>query len=222
MKKATSNFLPLAAWAGIIGPALFVAVFLVEGAIRPGYNPLAEFVSALSLGPRGWIQITNFIIFGLLLFAFSRAVAAEFPSGKASRWGLILLTVTAVCYFISGPSVMDPATGTANELVGATFHGLLHGIMGGIVFLLMPIVMFVYLRRFLSDPKWKFMVVWTWVLGIICAVDDIFFTAVSKSPDLTAQFSSWMGLIQRSVIIPFMIWVFVFAVGLYRHNSLKE
>jgi Ni,Fe-hydrogenase I cytochrome b subunit len=180
---------------------------------------LAEFVSALSLGPRGWIQIANFLIFGLLLFAFSRAVAAEFQRGRAARWGIILLTVIAVGYFVSGPFVMDPTTGTPNSLVGATFHGLLHGIMGGIVFLLMPIVMFVFLRRFHLETKWQFLQGWTWVLGIICAVDDIFFTAVSKSPDLSASFSSWMGLIQRSVIIPFMIWVFIFALGMYRSKK---
>ncbi len=220
MNKTTSNGRSLTALAGMIGPVLFVAVFLIEGWIRPGYNPMAEFVSALSLGPRGWVQIVNFIIFGLLLFAFSRAVAAEFPGGKASRWGLILLTVIAVGYFISGPAVMDPTTGTGNPLEGATFHGLLHGIMGGIVFLLMPIVIFIFLRRFRSDPKWQFLQGWTWVLGIICAVDDLFFTVVSKSPDLSASFSSWMGLIQRSVIVPFMIWVFVFALGLYRRNQL--
>jgi hypothetical protein len=219
MNKATLNNRSLTAWAGIIGPALFVTVFLVEGWIRPGYNPLAEFVSALSLGPRGWIQIANFIIFGLLLFAFSRVVAAEFPSGKASRWGVILLMVLGVCYFVSGPAVMDPTTGTLNSLAGATFHGILHGIMGGIVFLIMPIVIFVFLRRFRSDPEWQFLKGWSWVLGIICAVDDIFFTAVSKSPDLSAAFSSWMGLIQRSVIIPFMIWIFVFALGLYRRSQ---
>ncbi len=57
MKNKTSKYLPLAAWSGVIGSALFVAVFLLEGWIRPGYNPLAEYVSALSLGGRGWVQI---------------------------------------------------------------------------------------------------------------------------------------------------------------------
>lgn len=218
MKRSTLNNRSLTAWAGIFGPALFVGVFLLEGWIRPGYNPLAEFVSALSLGDRGWIQIVNFIIFGLLLFAFSRAVAAEFPTGKASRWGLILLTVIAVGYFVSGPLVMDPTTGSLNSLEGATFHGIVHGIMGGIVFLLMPIVIFMFWRRFRADQKWQFLAGWTLVLGIVCAVDDIFFTIVSKSPALGAAFAGWMGLIQRSVIIPFMIWVFVFAIGLYRRN----
>ena len=27
-------------WAGVVGPILFIVVFLVEGAIRPGYDPI--------------------------------------------------------------------------------------------------------------------------------------------------------------------------------------
>ncbi len=56
----------LAVWAGMIGPVLFAATFTIEGWLRPGYNPNSMFVSELSLGPRGWIQILNFIVFGVL------------------------------------------------------------------------------------------------------------------------------------------------------------
>ena len=66
MRKLTVTELNLSAWAGMLGPALFVAVFSIEGALRPGYNALSTYVSALSLGPRGWIQIANFYLFGLL------------------------------------------------------------------------------------------------------------------------------------------------------------
>ena len=45
--------LRLGSVAGITTPVLFVAVFLVEGWLRPGYQPLSMFVSELSLGPRG-------------------------------------------------------------------------------------------------------------------------------------------------------------------------
>lgn len=217
MRKAALNYRQLATWAGLIGPALFVGIFLLEGGLRPGYNPLADYVSALSLGGRGWIQMVNFVIFGLLLFGFTRAAAAEFPSGKASRWGLILLTIIAAGYFVSGPAVMDP---TGTPLAQATFHGTLHGIMGGMVFLLMPITIFVFLRRFHQDPKWQFLQGWTLVLGTICAAVDILFTIVSKSPNLQAVFSNWLGLLQRGVIVPFMIWVFVFALGVYQRNKL--
>jgi hypothetical protein len=211
VKNETLKYLLLAAWSGMIGPALFVMVFLLEGWIRPGYNPLAEYVSALSLGGRGWVQIVNFIVFGALLFGFTRAVATEFPNGKASRWGLILLTIIAIGYFFSGPFVMDP---TSIPLAEATFHGTLHGILGAVVFLLMPITIFVFWRRFHSDPKWQFLQWWTLGLGIICAAVDIYFSIVSKIPILLTSQSPWIGLIQRGVIVPFMIWVFVFALGM--------
>ena len=34
--------------AGVLGPVLFVLVFLIEGATRPGYNPWRHFVSSIS------------------------------------------------------------------------------------------------------------------------------------------------------------------------------
>ena len=217
MNKLMINQRRLASWAGIIGPALFVAVFTIEGWMRPGYEPLKTFVSALSLGPRGWIQIANFLVFGFLLFVFTRGVAAEFQTGKAARAGLVLLTIISVCYFISGPFVMDP-TGTPQNL--ASVHGTIHGIAGAIVFLLMPISCFVYLRRFSSDPKWRSLSWWTLGLGIISAIGMILLTIFTKIPGLEAGFANWLGLIQRTAIVPFMVWIFVFAMGLLKKNKL--
>jgi hypothetical protein len=203
----------LAAWAGIIGPTLFVAVFTLEGWLRPGYAPLGMYVSALSLGPRGWIQIVNFVVFGLLLLAFTRGVAAEFQSGKASRAGPILLTIIAISYLVSGPFVMDP-TGTPPTQM--TLHGTLHGIFGGIVFSLMPASCFVFLRRFREDPKWQFLQWWTLALGAIVAAAVVLLTVATKLPDSQNVFNEWLGLIQRTAIVPFMIWLFTFALGLRR------
>ncbi len=107
IEKISKLFNHNTVWAGMIGPAFFVTVFTVEGWLRPGYEPLKTYVSALSLGPRGWIQIANFILFGGLLFLFTRGVAAEFPKGKASRSGLTLLTIIA---FTSTQEVLQKNT----------------------------------------------------------------------------------------------------------------
>ena len=40
----------------MIGPALFVSIFTIEGWLRPGYSACSMFVSELSLGPRGWAR----------------------------------------------------------------------------------------------------------------------------------------------------------------------
>jgi len=213
MKKAFVDHGPLAAWAGIIGPALFVAVFTLEGWLRPGYDPYSTYVSALSLGPRGWIQIANFILFGLLLFLFMRGVAGAFPIGKASRGGPILLGFIAFLYFISGPFVMDPMGTPSQE---GSLHGTIHGLAGGIVFILMPICIFVFLRRFRIDPQWQSLQWGSWILGIMCAAAVVLLTAASKLPAEATVFTPWLGLIQRFLIIPFMVWVFIFALGLLR------
>lgn len=213
MRIMSASQRQLALWAGLLGPLLFVGVFLLEGWLRPGYNPLDTYVSALSLGPRGWIQIANFLVFGALLLVFAWLVAAEFQSGKASRGGPILLAIIGIGYFASGPFVMDPM---GTPLSAATVHGTLHGILGGIVFLLMPITCFVFLRRFRADPRWHSLQGWTLVLGTICALVDILFTFTTKLPALQTIFVDWFGLIQRGVIIPFMLWVFIFALALRR------
>jgi hypothetical protein len=210
------NTRQIAAWAGIIGSALFVGVFTLEGFLRPGYDPLKMYISALSLGPRGWIQIANFIVFGMLLLVFTRGIAAEFQTGKASRGGLILLTIMSILFVSSGPFVMDP-TGTPQNQ--ATIHGTIHGLAGGIIFLLMPISCFVYLRRFRVDPNWQTFQGWALVFGIIEAVAVLIFTVASKLPEAQNVFTDWLGLIQRLALVPFMFWLFVFALELLRRSQ---
>ncbi len=73
--------------SGIIGPVLFVVAFLVVGSIRADYDPLRVFVSQLSLGDQGWLQIANFVISGFLIVAFAFGLREVFASGPASRWG---------------------------------------------------------------------------------------------------------------------------------------
>lgn len=70
------------------GP-VFVASFLLEGALREGYRPLRHPVSSLALGPRGWVQAANFAVTGTLFLAdaagLSRASdpAASSPAARA-------------------------------------------------------------------------------------------------------------------------------------------
>jgi hypothetical protein len=213
MKNLTASQRKLSAWAGIIGPALFVLVFTIEGFLRPGYSTLKDFISALSLGSRGWIQISNFIIFGILLLLFTPGVATEFKSGKASKWGVVLLFALGICFLLSGPFVED-VTGT--PFSGSSVHGILHGIFGGIVFVVMPITCFVFLRRFREDSSWKWFKVWTLILGIIISFGVFMMIVSIKIPTTAVYFTNWNGLIQRIALVPWMIWLFVFAVGMLK------
>ena len=206
----------LTAWAGMIGAALFVGAFTLAGWLRPGYDPLREYVSALSIGPRGWLQIANFIVVGALLLVFARGVAIEFPYGPASKAGPLLLAIFAGSLLLSGPFVMDPATTGQG---GVSLHGTLHGIFGALVFSLMPINCFVFLRRFGEDRQWRPFQPWTLAAGTIIAAAVILLTIATKVPVAAHAFIAWRGLIQRAALIAYMCWLFAFALRLRKRRS---
>jgi hypothetical protein len=206
-----------AMWAGIIGPVLFVSIFIIEGRLRVGYNSLAMYISALSLGPRGWVQILNFVVFGFLLLAFARGIAARPPGvGAPSRAGPVLLTIIAFGYLVSGPFVMDPV-GTSRDR--ASIHGMVHGILGGIVFLLMPVSCFVFVRRYRRDPKRRSLQWCTVAAGTTSAVAVAILTIATKMLPAHNAFDPWLGAIQRAAIVPFMAWLFIFALTLRKRNG---
>jgi hypothetical protein len=210
MNKSAYKLLTL---CGILGPAVFVLVFSLEGSLRQGYDPQSMFISALSLGPRGWIQVANFIFLGVMLLLFTRALAITFKGVKTARGGIVLLTITACLYLLSGPFVMDP---TGTPTAQSTVHGLMHGIFGGFVFLLMAIIPYTFLRTFRTLPEWRSFHGWTLAFAILLTAACLFFTVTSKSPTFQITFAGWFGLIQRCALVPFMAWVAAFAARQYR------
>jgi len=210
----------IGAWAGMIGSALFVLVFTIEGILRPGYDARSMFVSELSLGPRGWIQIINFLVTGVLFLLFAWGVAAEFHQGKASKAGPIILAIIGICLFFSGPFVMDPASTPRSEWSG---HGIVHQLLGAVVFTLAPISTFVFLRRFRADPKWQPLQWWTLAVGIITVTAVVLLRVGPVQPPAAPNaFNAWSGLIQRALLVPFMAWIFTFAWRLQRVSQVEE
>jgi hypothetical protein len=203
----------LAGWAGMIGSALFVIIFTLEGWLRPGYDARSTFISELSIGPRGWIQIVNFIVLGILFLVFTRGVAAEFREGKASKAGPILLAIIGFSFLVSGPLVTDLASTPRDQM---SLHGILHGIFGALVFSLSPISCFVFWRRFREDINWKSFQGWTLLAAIITSIAVILLSAATKTTVIPNAFTPWNGWIQRSVIVPYLIWIFAFALLLRR------
>ena len=201
----------LAGWAGMMGSALFVTVFTLEGWLRPGYDPRSTFISELSIGPRGWVQILNFIILGTLFLVFTWGVVDEFREGKASKAGPILLAIIGFSFLVSGPFVTDVAATPRDQM---SLHGILHGIFGALVFSLSPISCFVFWRRFRQDPNWQILKGWTLAAGIITTAAVILLSAAIKTQVIPNVFTPWTGLIQRMVIIPYLTWIFFFAFAL--------
>ena len=156
---------PPASWAergliacGIIGPVLFNAVYLVEGATRSGYDALRLPVSALSLTGQGWMQITNFEAFGALVCGFAFGLRKLLTPGPARTWAPLLQLMTGLGLVVAGIFVQDPGQGYpagAAVPLTPTFHGEVHLVATVLAFnarLLWSIVMAL---RFSADRKWR-------------------------------------------------------------------
>ena len=136
-----------AAAAGMVGAVLFVSVFTVYGWLSPGYSWTGMFVSELSSGSYGWVQVLNFVLTGALFLAFGRGLAAHFSAGAASRAGPLLVQGIGISLIVSGPFVTDPSAMFAQT----SAHGLVHGVFGAVFFTCAPLSCFVFYRRFRTD-----------------------------------------------------------------------
>ncbi len=91
----------------MVGPALFNATYLIEGATRPDYDAWRQPMSALSLGDGGWIQIANFIVFGLLIGCFAVGLRTDLVRGVSAIWAPLLQGLVALGLIIDGAFVQD-------------------------------------------------------------------------------------------------------------------
>ena len=82
-------------WAGIVGPAFFIASWIASGLLRDGYDPVSQSISELAAidTPDRWIVTSGMIVFGLSAIVFGgrmrhqlgrRAGAAMAIAGFAS------------------------------------------------------------------------------------------------------------------------------------------
>ena len=192
-------------WVGAIGSGLFVLVLLADGWTRPGYSPVRQPVSALALGPRGWVQTSNFVVCGAAI--------------AGGGWGLIvpgrnLLLGCAVVVFglglvASGVFPMDPMRGyppgtPEGDPAEHTMRHKVHDQVGAVVFLALPVAAAVAAFT-VPGP----------VGGAVSAL-----VAVGLLLGFGAFGTAWendsprAGLVQRAVIVPGWLWL---AVLLLRH-----
>lgn len=126
---------------GAVGPPLFVVVFLVQGATRPGYSALRHPVSSLALGDLGWVQSVSFVVAGALLLAFAaglRPALRRYGGGIAAP---LFVGVVAVGLVGAGVFTTDPVSGyppgTPDPLT-YTAEGALHDAFSVLVFTALP------------------------------------------------------------------------------------
>lgn len=193
-------------WCGVVGPILFILVFLVEGALRPGYRPRRHFVSLLARGERGWVQVANFIVCGVLGLGFVIGLANT-ADGTALP---VLFTIFSIGLIASGIFPCDEGLGYPPGAPPtwprvATRNGNLHNLAGALAFGSLAIAAFVA-----SRSASRGFAIYSVATGV--AVLVLFVATGALAARMQDEKSDPpIGIVQRLAIIVGWTWMAVFA-----------
>jgi hypothetical protein len=199
--------------AGVVAPILFTGVYLIEGATRPGYDPIRHQVSLLSLGDGGWVQVANFLITGGLLVAFAAAMRAHLRDGAGAFAGPGAFGVTGLGSIVAGVFSAQPLFGyppgtPAGLPDTVTASSLLHLVGALLLFFGLVVAALVFARRYRRAGAGG------WAAGSLAAgvVVLVFFGASGGGPSGQLYFPEISGLLQRISLLAGFGWVAAMAI----------
>jgi hypothetical protein len=141
---------------GVLAGPLYVLVSLAQAATRPGFDPSRHAWSLLENGALGWIQITNFIVTGLMTVAAAVGIRRSLAPGRARTWAPVLIGAYGVGLVGAGIFRADPMQGFpvgTPQTTTISWHGMLHLMVGAIGFGCLIAGSLVLARRFAREDR---------------------------------------------------------------------
>jgi hypothetical protein len=140
----------------VAGP-LFTVVGLIQAFTRPGFDLRRHALSMLENGDLGWIQISSFILTGLLFVAGAVGMRQVMRGSRGGTWGPLLVGVFGVGMVGAGLFTADPGLGfppgTPPNSAEISWHGIVHLSIATVAFAALIAAGFVWTRRFASQGR---------------------------------------------------------------------
>jgi hypothetical protein len=205
---------------GVAGTALFPIIYVIEGATHPGYDAWRQTISALSLGPGGWIQQLNFAICGVSVLWMAFVWRKILKGGVCATWypiirGIEGLGLIAIAIFSTDPGYGYPP-GTPSGPGPSTVGGTLHLVFTIIIVQAMTIGLFVIARRFWKQPHWRGWATFSVACGLLTMVCMTFFVLAQNTHNV---FAGYAGLFERLATNTDTIWSLVLVARLWVRRS---
>lgn len=160
MTRTTSHADRMLLTAGGLAALLFCGVSTYEAMTRPGFDLGRHAISMLSLGERGWVMATTFVLSGLLVMLCAIGLRRTMAGGRAGTWGPILVGLYGVGLVLAGifpaPSGLGFPPGTPDDqLPVMTTSAIVHSMGFMLAFSSLTAACFIFARR-LSAGSSKF------------------------------------------------------------------
>jgi hypothetical protein len=142
---------------GVIAGPIYILVSLAQALTRDGFDVARHQWSLLSNGDLGWIQITNFVVTGMMIVALAAGLRRALRPGRGATWAPRLVGVYGASLIAAGVFRADPAlgfpVGTPDGMGDVSWHGILHLVAGAIGFSCLIAACFVLARRFSAEGR---------------------------------------------------------------------
>lgn len=216
----TNGVLPLRTLAlvscGGIGALFFTVVYLLEGVTRSGYNAWQQPISALSLGPGGWAQQVNFVVFGVLVVFSAVGWYQVLSRASWAIWFPALQGIAGLSLIGAGVFSMDPLPGYQPGAAppAATAHGMLQTIFAWMLILSL-FQGCIALGAFCAHtPHWRGWAVYSYLTGALILTCWVLFVNNATGPQA--------GFIERVSAGSHALWLCLITAALPLQNRMRR
>ncbi len=191
--------------AGIAGPAVYVLVLVVLGALWANYNPVSQSMSEIGSVSSPFKDAMNYLGFSLLgvfIMLFSLGFRQHFKEGLQAKLAFACIAVAGLFMFLVGFFPCDAGC------IDVTETGKMHSLTSVVPALLLPIAAIISASIFAQDrrfgKKWGY---FSFAAGLL---------SMSAGPLMfVPEASAYLGLVQRLGIGFSLLWVFLVSVKLF-------
>lgn len=199
------------ALAGLAGPILFWSVLTILGQMQPAYNAFRFDISLLVLGPVGWMQTANFIVFGLSIILFERGLQEAVVPGRT--WGPMSILALA-----SGLALVAMGIFPTDRPGAWTIHGAVHLGVVAVLALLLPVACFVTAGEMKRHPSWRGPAGFTVLTGILTGTLAVMLLLAWSG--VWRALHPWVGLFERAVFVVPSVWMGVMGIRLMTNREI--
>jgi hypothetical protein len=190
-----------------VATVLFMVVATIQGSVRDGYDSWHQAISALSLGPGGWIQAINFVVFGAAVANTAPVWRQILAGGRGAVAYPALTAVIGISFVAVGFVPQDPAPGydpAGLALQAPTALGLVHLAIAGVTAACSVAGLFVMAARFAGDDNWRGWAAYSRVVAVLLIV------CVAIYGVWSTRASGFAGTFERVAIVIPLVWMFTF------------